>query len=250
VHGHIKVDFPFLSRESRSLETEEEVIFGSVTEKAQRVLPQPCQSLELDSFIGKLKTFFPNFFNSLAEEDILLLSTHEEWLVGIFEGFWDILLEKFRANFPHVPSERPSEITPPLTKPLESSLPLASPLEDAFPLSLPALPHTDPEKALSSPIPPDTVLLSYQDEPSYKEIMTKVPLHTFNSHSGSPSTLDRSNVTVRKNPKKNPFIKRKKDLGVVEGGLSTSPILTSPNPSNVSSLSGPLRETSPAKRVL
>jgi hypothetical protein len=179
-----------------------------------------------------------------------LLSTHEEWLVGIFEGFLDILLEKFRANFPVVPSELPSDITPPLTKPLEHSLPLATPPKDAFPLSLPVLPHTDPKKAWFSLIPLDIVLLSYQAEPSYKEILTNAPVQTFNSHLGCPSTLDRSNFIVWKNPKKNPFIKRKKDLGAVERGLSTSPILTSPNPSNVSSHSGPLRETIPPKRVI
>jgi hypothetical protein len=247
--GHIRDDCPFPSRDSRSLEIEEESPFGSASEKVQSVLPQSCQSLELDSFIGKLKTFFPTFFFSLTKEDISLLSSHEEWLVGIFEGFWDIVLEKFKAKFPPVSSDRPSEISTSLTDPLDSTLPLVSPLEDVVSLNQHTYSPSIPEKALPSPFPPDTVLLPVQSDPSYKESLTKVPLQTFNSLSSSTSTLDRSNVTIRKNPKKFPLVKRKKELGVVEGGLSTSPVLTSLIPSLVSSLFGSLRETSPSKKV-
>jgi hypothetical protein len=50
------------------------------------------------SFIGKMKIFYPSFFNSLSEEDMTSLVKNEDWIVDIFGCFWDLVLKKFEKN--------------------------------------------------------------------------------------------------------------------------------------------------------
>ena len=60
--------------------------------------------------------------------------------------------------------------------------------------------------------------------------------------------MDIANVTIRKTPK-NKSSNKKKDMGVVEGGLATYPIMVSSNPVSVPSPSGKLRALNPDMRV-
>ena len=86
-------------------------------------------------------------------------------------------------------------------------------------------------------------------EPSYKEVLiNKAPLQTYNSFADGAGLVDIANVTIRKKPK-NKSSNRKKDMGVVEGGLATYPIMVSSNPVSVPSPSGQLRALNPDMRV-
>jgi len=49
-----------------------------------------------DSFIGKMKLLFPTRFSSLTLEDLELLLANDSWVGEVFDGFWDIAMEKFK----------------------------------------------------------------------------------------------------------------------------------------------------------
>jgi hypothetical protein len=42
-----------------------------------------------------MHVFFPSFFNTLTKDDITSLYKHEDWIVDIFGGFWEIVLKTF-----------------------------------------------------------------------------------------------------------------------------------------------------------
>jgi len=82
---HMKANFPSSFKEMVAMEREEDISLKENTISQFEVVPP--SSFNRDSFIGKMHTFFPSFFNTLSKNDIVSLLEHEDWIVDIFGIF-------------------------------------------------------------------------------------------------------------------------------------------------------------------
>jgi hypothetical protein len=89
----LKAKCPNLVKEKVNLELEGIILVKAISQLHME--PRSSCCFDRDSFIGKMKTFFPSFFNSLSNNDISALIKHEDWIVEIFCGFWELVMKKF-----------------------------------------------------------------------------------------------------------------------------------------------------------
>jgi len=47
------------------------------------------------TFISKMQLLLPSLFSALSSKDLDLISVNDKWVSEVFEGFWEIALEKF-----------------------------------------------------------------------------------------------------------------------------------------------------------
>lgn len=66
------------------------------------------KSLEHDTFLGKMQVFYPVFFCNISSKEFFYLKNNEQWVLGIFEYFWKLLINKTNALKLHLASHGPS----------------------------------------------------------------------------------------------------------------------------------------------
>jgi hypothetical protein len=66
------------------------------------------KSLERDTFLGKMQVFYPVFFLNISSEEFFYLKSNEQWVLGIFQDFWKLLINRTNAMKLHPASHDPS----------------------------------------------------------------------------------------------------------------------------------------------
>lgn len=66
------------------------------------------KSLERDTSLGKMQVFYPVFFCNISSEEFFYLKNNEQWVSGIFEDFWKLLINRTNALKLHPASHGPS----------------------------------------------------------------------------------------------------------------------------------------------
>jgi hypothetical protein len=212
---------------------------------ADHVVQSLPDHFDKGTFLGKMQLFFPSFFSKLSSEEFEYLRSNENWVLEIFGDFWDILMKKF------VDLDVGSGIGPkglgvvndPLFPPIASK-PVSTPgcvslNEDTGnkvdiclntkngpghhgvgPICISPSPvetecPTDPSGGDCNPVetlpicPPSLSVTSV-------DALSPSPLPISNNFQKPSSIIDRTNVTLRKNP--HPRLP-KKTPGEIEGGM-------------------------------
>jgi hypothetical protein len=193
------------------------------------------KSLERDTFLGKMQVFYPVFFLNISSEEFFYLKSNEQWVLGIFQDFWKLLINRTNAMKLYPASHGPS---PDIRAHSFPSLVFAESLDQADHSRTPphSLEHTRtacdpnlPSTSSSSPIvdgpqlsPNPPSLGSFvpsphlsSKPPSTISLAALSPLPLIVSNSTTPIRLDRSNVAIR-----NPCLRPPKNPpGSIEGGI-------------------------------
>lgn len=204
------------------------------------------KSLERDTFLGKMQVFDHVFFCNISSEELFYLKNNEQWVLGIFEYFWKLLINKTNAVKLHLASHGPSPDVHAHSSPSlvfvesldqdEDSRTPPHNLEHTRTVCDPNLPSTSSSSPIvdppqHSPNPPSFVSFVPSPDlsskpPSIISLAALSPLPLIVSNSTTPIRLDRSNVAIRnpclRPPKNPPHSIEGGILGFISSRLPTS----------------------------